>query len=310
MPEKNPLTIDFAEEKEEGYRRIFSRSPLLNSLAAGWNGIYFAYDYQPPGETPEVFSKQHGIAIFTDVPTPIQAERKLGGRFRREQVVQGNILITPANVGSRAQWNGAGGVILLGFEPSVFAHAVYEAIDLDRVELLPHFSTPDPLVHQMGLAIKMALENHGPRSRLYVETMANALIVHLLQHYAAQRLVLRDYSGGLPKQKLQQVIDYVKAHLGQNLSLEELAALAQMSSHYFSQLFKQSAGITLHQYVIRCRIEQAQTLLQTGELTIAEVAKDVGFVDQSHLHRYFKRLLGITPKTFLQEAKGRKNLQK
>ena len=74
-----------------------------------------------------------------------------------------------------------------------------------------------------------------------------------------------------------------------------------MSPHYFSQLFKESTGITPHQYVIRCRIDRAKDLLKQGKLSIAEIAKEVGFVDQSHLHRHFKRLVGVTPKLFFKQ---------
>jgi AraC family transcriptional regulator len=74
-----------------------------------------------------------------------------------------------------------------------------------------------------------------------------------------------------------------------------------MSPHYFSRLFKKTTGFTPHQYVINCRIEKAKDLLKKGKLSIAEIAKEVGFVDQSHLHRYFKRKVGITPKSFLQQ---------
>lgn len=299
MPKAKSLKIDFSKEKEAGYQRVFSRSPLLTNLSAEWNGVYFVYDYQPPGETPEVAATQHGVAIFTEVSTPIQAERKLDGRFRREQVVQGDIIVTPANIGTRAQWDTEGGVICLGFEPSVFAHAMYEMLDPDHIQLVPHFATPDPLVHQIGLALKTALENQGNGSRLYAESMVNALIIHLLQHYSAQPPSLRDYYGGLPKHKFRQVVDYIHEHLAQDLGLEELATVVQMSSHYFCQRFKQSTGMTPHQYVIRCRVERAKELLLQGELKIAEIAGKVGFVDQSHLSRHFKRLIGITPKTFL-----------
>lgn len=73
-------------------------------------------------------------------------------------------------------------------------------------------------------------------------------------------------------------------------------AIAQMSPHYFSQLFKRSTEITPHQFVIRARVERAKELLIEGKFAIAEVAKIVGFVDQSHLHRYIERLLGVTPR--------------
>lgn len=86
-----------------------------------------------------------------------------------------------------------------------------------------------------------------------------------------------------------------------------------MSTYHFARLFKQSIGVTPHQYVIRCRVARAKHLLLQGELNIAEVAKSVGFFDQSHLTKHFKRLVGVTPKTILQESKNlpkyRTNLQ-
>ena len=235
---------------------------------------------------------------------PALAERLIDGRFRREQVLQGDVVIVPANTWHRTSWNTAGGAIILGLEPKEFTRTIDEIIERDRIELIPHFATPDPLVHQIGLALKRALENSGSNSRLYAETMTTALMVHLLQYYSAQQLTIPTYTGGLSKLKLQQVVDYIHAHLDRDLSLKELAAVVQMSGHYFSQLFKQSTGITPHQYVIRCRIERAKELLMQGKLTIADVAKVVGFVDQSHFHRHFKRLVGITPKAFLQQVKS------
>jgi AraC family transcriptional regulator len=298
------LVVDFVKEKEEGYKRIFSRAPLLSSVSTQWDGILVAYDYLEPGQIPEISVKQHGIGIFVEMPKPVQAERLIDGQFRREQVLQGDVVIVPANTWHRTTWNRAGGAIVVGLEPKEFARTIDEIIERDRIELIPHFATPDPLVHQIGLALKRALENSGSNSRLYAETMTTALMVHLLQYYSAQQLTIPTYTGGLSKLKLQQVVDYIHAHLDRDLSLKELAAIVQMSAHYFSQLFKQSTGITPHQYVIHCRIERAKELLKQRKLTISDVAKVVGFVDQSHFHRHFKRLVGITPKAFLQQVKS------
>jgi AraC family transcriptional regulator len=109
--------------------------------------------------------------------------------------------------------------------------------------------------------------------------------------------MLRTYENGISHSRLQQVTDYIQSHLEQDLSLNELSTIAQMSPHYFSQLFKQSTGVTPHQFVIRARVERAKELLISRKWSIAEVAKMVGFVDQSHLHRHCKRLLGVTPRT-------------
>jgi AraC family transcriptional regulator len=110
----------------------------------------------------------------------------------------------------------------------------------------------------MGLALKRVLESEGKASRLYAETMCNALIVHLLQHYSSHPPRLREVRGGLPRHKLQQVIDYIQAHLERDLGIHELAQVVQISPHYFSRLFKQSTGFTPHQYVIRCRVYRAK----------------------------------------------------
>ena len=290
-----PLKVDFAQEQIGAYQRIYARSPQLTNLAAGWRGIYFGADYMPPGESPEVVAKQHCLAIFTKVANLGRAERTLDGCHRQEQVATGDIVLVPAAIGCRSQWRDPSEVIFFGLDPLLVAQTLDTGNDCDRVTLLPQFATADPLVHQMGLALKAVLEQYGTASRLYGETMTTALIVHLLQHYGTQRPTLRTYSG-LSKQRLQQVVDYIQTHLDRDLSLFELATIAQLSAHYFAQLFKQSTGMTPHQYVIRARVDRAKQLLTQTNLTIAEIARSVGFADQSHLNRHCQRQLGLTPK--------------
>jgi AraC family transcriptional regulator len=79
-----------------------------------------------------------------------------------------------------------------------------------------------------------------------------------------------------------------------------LASIAQISPYHFLRLFKQSLGVTPHQYILQRRIETAKYLLQHGELSIADIAVTVGFCDRSHMTRCFKRIVGVTPKQLLQ----------
>ncbi|MDY6901988.1 MAG: AraC family transcriptional regulator [Cyanobacteriota bacterium] len=292
MPEEKPLIIT----KEDEINQIFPYRPILTSQNSGWDGVSFRYMFQPAYETPEVCAPlAHSIAMFTHGNYVIHADRTLDGRYHRDSVVGGDIVIVPANIGQKCDWDAEGDFIILGIETRTFARAIDESGEPEQVQLIPHFATPDPLIFQIGLAIKDALQNNPSGSRLYVETMVNALAVHLLQYYCARKPKIKEYSSGLSKSQIEIVTEYIISNLDKNLGLKELAFLLHMSPHYFCHLFKQSMGMTPHQYVIKTRVHRAKELLLSGKYSIAQVAFMVGFANQSHLNRHFKKLVGVTP---------------
>ncbi len=101
---------------------------------------------------------------------------------------------------------------------------------------------------------------------------------------------------GLTHTQLQQVLDYIHAHLDRDLSLVELAETLNLSPTYFASAFKQAIDISPHQYVIQQRVEQAKLMLSKTDLAIVDIALQVGFASQIHLTQQFKRLTGMTPK--------------
>ena len=292
MSEDQPLVLN----KEDEITQLFERSPILTSQNIGWEGVFFRYMSLPASETPEVCTTLgHTITIFTHGDYVIHADRKLDGRYHHDSVVGGDIVIQPANIGQKCAWDTNGDLIILGIETKTFAGAINESGQSEQFQLIPHFATPDPLVLQIGLAIKNALQHNPSGSRLYAETMVNALAVHLLQHYSARKPKIKQYLNGLSKRQLNLIIEYIQNHLDRDLGLKELAFLLHMSPHYFCHLFKQSMRMTPHQYVIQTRVNRAKELLLTGKYSIAQVALMVGFANQSHLNRHFKKLLGVTP---------------
>jgi len=104
--------------------------------------------------------------------------------------------------------------------------------------------------------------------------------------------------GGLSVNVLRRVREYVQVHLSESIDLSMLAGVAGLSMHHFAREFKQSSGVTPHHYLIQKRIERAQEMLAQTELPLAEIAYAVGFSDQGHLARHFRRLLGTTPREF------------
>jgi AraC family transcriptional regulator len=97
---------------------------------------------------------------------------------------------------------------------------------------------------------------------------------------------------------LSQLLDYIHHHLDQDITVTDLAAIANMSRYYFASLFKQSTGVAPYQYVLIQRVERAKQLLKQPEFSLAEIASASGFANQSHFTRQFRQLTGVTPKTY------------
>jgi AraC family transcriptional regulator len=104
---------------------------------------------------------------------------------------------------------------------------------------------------------------------------------------------------GLCARRLKAVLRHIREHLHAALTLHDLAAVAHLSPYHFARRFKESTGLSPHRYIIARRIEWAKQLLRDDEeLTLAQVAVRVGFWDQGHFTRHFKRLVGVTPGRF------------
>jgi AraC family transcriptional regulator len=104
----------------------------------------------------------------------------------------------------------------------------------------------------------------------------------------------------LPREKLLHAVEYIRDQLNADLAVSGIAQAVGLSPDHFTRLFKKSTGQSPHQYVVQARVRKAKELLTTGKFTISEAAYHVGFVDQSHLTRHFKRIFGLPPKKLLK----------
>lgn len=274
---------------------------VVSSCKAGCDTLQPFLHCQPTFCIPEHVFPYHVVCVNTG--SPVAPKGIVGDKLQRSDIVAlGDINIYPANFCQRFHWHQDTEFIQLYLEPKLLDQVGSELYPNREIGLAPKITTSfDPLIYQIAIALKTSLEIDGTSSKLYTDKMTNALAIHLVSRYSTCKLPLPQPAGGLSKQQLKQVVEYIHTSLNHNISLTELANLVQLSVYHFTRLFKQSTGLAPHQYHIRCRIDRAKQLLLEKKLTLGEIAYTVGFASQGHLNYHFKRCVGVTPTTFLRQ---------
>lgn len=100
---------------------------------------------------------------------------------------------------------------------------------------------------------------------------------------------------------VRQVKEYVHANLRGEISLSQISGVTHLNPDYMTRIFKHQTGMTVHDYVIRKRMEHAKNLLQTSALSVSEIAMESGYDNFSYFIRVFKKHCGMTPKQYRRE---------
>jgi AraC family transcriptional regulator len=301
-------------------------SPLLylSSAEAGWTGLEAQVFHQPEAgwKAPGAQTWQGQIELESSI-IPAMSEIALvlfrGGDVRLElrhmnspwqvlHIRQGNLLLRDgASAYYEARWKSYSSTptqtLHLHLSKDLLVHVAEEVggYDLSHLSLVEPSGFEDPLLTQIGFTLWRELEQHSPAGKLYAQTAARMLAVHLLRHYTSAGGAFKVPSPEQVQQPMKRVIDFVQAHLNQDLSIEILAHQVGFSPYHFARLFRQTMGESPHQFVLQQRIKRAQCLLKETDVPLAHVALESGFANQSYLTQVFKRHLGLTPRTYRQD---------
>ncbi len=216
----------------------------------------------------------------------------------------GDVTVIPAGRSHWGAWDGHAEFLLVYLAPDILARAVHDdGLDAERFDLEYCFQGHDAEMASLVLSLRSLLSSPGSEDRLYVDTLGVQLAVHLLRAYGTAPLRLRAYRHGLSRAQMRVVLDYLNAHLDRNIQLAELADLVELSQFHFLRLFRAACGKTPHQYLVERRVEVAKSILLRENVPLAEVAYRVGFADQSHLTRHFRRIIGAPPGQLRRERR-------
>ena len=172
----------------------------------------------------------------------------------------------------------------------------------EKAQGLPFFKTAvvfDTDVIKQYLNVHLAFEEHA--SSLERQTLLLNFLAKLISRFAEQRSTAP--ASGLERRAVTRACEYLSEHYAENVSLETLACIANLSPFHFNRVFSEQLGLPPHAFQTQLRVLRAKALLKQG-YSISHVAAQTGFADQSHFTRHFKRITVITPGQYIQNSKN------
>jgi AraC family transcriptional regulator len=169
-------------------------------------------------------------------------------------------------------------------------------------QLVPMLYFEHPLLAQMMLHLDRILAQPEMYSRVYAESFAVVMLSEIMRSQAVglSRGAGRSsqVKGGLATWRCRAVCEYIEDRLAEDISLGELAAIAQLSQYHFCRAFKQALGEPPHRYQMCRRIERAKALLAEPSLSVSDVAATVGYNSASQFSALFGRMTGLSPRAY------------
>jgi AraC family transcriptional regulator len=246
---------------------------------------------------------EHTLTLTPDGPPTWVSGHVDGRQIEPFRVRPGQLTLRPAGERFRGHTEGVGtrGEVRLAFEPEFVTDASGADIDPSRLELVRSMELRNPSILQALAALGREVEQPGPMGRAYAESLVVLMVTELVRHHSTLPAA-PGRTSGLPARRLRKVIDYIEAHLGEDLSLLTLAAEAGTAPAHFAREFKRAMRTSVHRYLLGRRVEWAAALLSgTTEQPVAEVALATGFSSQAHLTTAFQRLYATTPAAYRRE---------
>ncbi len=257
------------------------------------------YFQAAPDEMPEeVFAEHHVLLNLQSKPHRVKNWRD--GALRDFTFQKDDIIVTPAGTRSGWQWFDTSDVIVITLDPDKvqrFAQSELGLLlDVHQLQDLPLFSDPD--LCAAGVMLRDSLQDEGLSSVVMFEALSRVFLVKLLQRYGQWRAEDVALSARFTSRHYHMVLAYVREHLSETITVDELAAQVGMSPSHFARVFKETVGATPMQYVMSFRIEQATGMMRETAHPLGEIALACGFADQAHFSRSFKQVTGQAPRAF------------
>jgi AraC family transcriptional regulator len=289
------------ELQTHGARKYPTSALLRSSAGLGWSTISAELRARGVSETPVVVPQHVELCLAVAGNNNGLVRRSGAGQCQEFIPTTGAICLAPVGVGDNTTAITA---------PIPETMHLYLPTTLFR-RLSDDFNLPgapaqsiryvagiqDEVINQIILSILPEMTNETAAGRMYVEAASLTLAARIIHGYcdSGSCTLSAPASHPLDHARLRRVLDYISAHVADEIKLEDLARVACLSTFHFARVFTLAIGVPPHRYVSRMRLENAMAEIAAGRLSLAEVGSNARFSSQASFTRAFRRATGMTP---------------
>lgn len=265
-----------------------------------WSDIVIEQHRCPATELQDLAYRQHVLVLNNG--GSLVCEYKYRGRWKSAEKSFGAVSFFPAGQTFSRRMRTTAEVVYLALDPLIFVRHASDEMPA-RPEFAEQRHTADPVLLHFAQTLRHASSNDLKHDVLFGSSMALSLARHLLLRYG---------SGGAPSESpakdrispraLKEAKEFMEAHLQSGMTVKQIADAVRISPSHFSRIFKDATGRSPYQYVMELRMSKAKEMLVRHRSSLKEVTYSLGFADQSHFTREFRRTFGTTPKLLLEHT--------
>jgi AraC-like DNA-binding protein len=294
------MNIQRIEESFDGcLRPVCTAPPLLTSSGTSWAGFLLERDFCRGGHARTILYPHTSLILVTTGWVDVHLHGSASGRHAVNTVTvrpagfeAHNVTWTP-----RQAVGGATEMIRVEVDPAVLSRLIPDE-DCGRQATEPQLGLDDPSLASLIRIMEAEVATGCPTGAIYAESICLALLTRLQSCCGPRTAPTISRVRKLSSRQMERVDDFIEANLGSRVALTELAALLDLSAGHFLAVFKATAGVTPHRYVVDKRVARAKAWLTEGRASIAHIATELGFASQSHFTETFRRAVGTTPSRF------------